>query len=351
MKVRIAREALRLIEGCKDPSPEMKVSGRWLRASLAVDYDLLIRLQILEGVAKVPVDSWWKKPKSVALAKIKKFFEGASLNPGWLLERSQSLYNVLQRNLNGAIHSYRLPLEPFDVINNTLMGIPLDPTSDERIERAPYLAGKYLAEKIKQGEETPESVAAGVLSTMLKRKVQNLSRHRFEQLSEDDKGGTRDVTPNDMIEGWGPSEEATASEYLSNIFFSDLSDPLGKEIRNFMRKIWTANPSVSRAKTMPYWLDRLETKKTTEYATVANQFNITAQGFYQNHWLPAWRDFFNALWANPSLMGKINSRLRDHHLEPLQESLPKDVLNKILPPKRKASSLDRVASIYFFRSI
>jgi len=344
MDIRIASEVLKNLK--KDTSPEARLASRWLKADLAADYDLLLRLQILEGAAGVPVDSWWNKPKSYALTKARAAFEKTGINPEWLAERSRSLFNVLQRTLSGAIRSFRLNIEPSDVINNSLMGIPIDTSVNERLERAPYLAGKYLTDKIKKGEETPTSVASGVLTTMLKRKVQNLARHRLEQMSEDEEGRVRDVSQADLPEGWGPAEEASAAEYLANVFFYDMSDPLGDEVRKFMREVWNRNPT--RGKYMNYWLDLTESKKPNTYPTVADHFGVAYQTFYSRTWVPAWRDFFSALWNNRPLMNKINQRLLEKHLEPLGESVPREVIDKILPPRKRASLVVRVASIYFF---
>lgn len=345
MNIRIANKVLKGLK--KDPSPEARLASRWLKADMAVDYDLLLRLQILEGAAGVPVDSWWNKPKGYALAKARAAFGKVGINPEWLAERSRGLFNVLQRTLSGAIRSFRLNIDPLDVINNSLMGIPLDPSIDKSVERAPYIAGKYLAEKIKKGEETPTSVASGVLTTMLKRKVQNLARHRLDQLSEDDEGKVRDVSQKDLPEGWGPAEEATAAEYLANVFFYDLSDPLGDEVRKFMRDVWNRNPT--RGQYMSYWLDLIEARKPNNYSNVADHFGIAPTTFYSRTWIPAWRDFFSALWNNRSLMNKINQRLVEKNLETLGETIPREVIDKILPPRKRASLMTRVASIYFFR--
>jgi hypothetical protein len=346
MNLRTAHETLKFLG--KDPqSPEIRVSSRWLQASMAVEYDLLLRLQILEGAAGVRVDSWWKKPKSQALTSARKFFENSGLNPEWLAERAQSLFNVLQRTLSGIIHSYHLTIEPFEVLNNSLMGLPIDPTdtdSSSQILRQPYQAGKFLAQKIKSGEETPQSVGSGVLANMLKKKVVNLARHPLKQLQEDDQGRTRDIVREDLPKEWEGAEEANASRYLTGLFY-DLSDPLAKEIRDLMRQNWIRDPY------MPYWLDQLEGHKDTSYASVAEHFGIASSSFHQRHWIPAWREFTQALYRNRILMEKINHRLVIQHLEPIGEELPLEALEQALHPlTKRAASLDCVISRYVLLS-
>jgi len=334
MNIRTARQALRSLEASRDLTAETRVASRWVRAALAAEYDLMLRLQILEGAAGVPVDSWWKRGRAI-LPRVKAFFEKAEVLPAWFAERSVAVYNVLNRALAGALRSYHVNLESFDVLNNSLMGIPLDPSRDEQILRQPYQAGKFLAKKIKDGEETPESVARGVLSNMLKRKVVNLSRHNLEQLSEDEEGRVRDVS--ERPEGWGADDETSSGEYLSKVIFHAGGDPLGKLIRSFMRKVWTRDPKLGRAQYMTYWLNAFEANHPVDMIDVANEFGITPQSFYSRHWIPAWRDFFEALWRNPELMRKINQRLQAEHLQPLPKELPQSIINVILPPRKRVA--------------
>jgi len=335
MNVRIAREALQMIEGTKDQSSESRVASRWLRASMATDYDLLIRLQILEGVAGVPVDTWWKKPKAEALREARTAFEGMPIKPEWLEAQSSTLFDVLTRKIGGLMRSYKLDNEPYEVIHNSLMGIGLK--GEAGIERAPYNSGKKFSEEIKHGRETPLSVAQGPLSFMLSRKVHNMAKGRPSQMAEDDEGAIQEFTQKDLPAQWGASEEETAAKYLTNLFFYDQTDSLGHEIRDLMRQVWSRGGAESRV--LVQWLDLIKqgmTSKDTKDPTgrkqdLADYFGILPQAF-QKIWIRGWTNFLAALWADSSLMTKINQRLRDRHFETLRQDMPAEVLHKILVP-------------------
>jgi len=89
MNVRLANETLKVLKASGD-SPVSRVASRWLFATMATDYDVLLRLQIMEGAAGVPVDSWWKKVRSPAMAQVmlgkaRTHFndKGDHLDPSW----------------------------------------------------------------------------------------------------------------------------------------------------------------------------------------------------------------------------------------------------------------------------
>lgn len=344
MNVKVARDTLNLLKTADRESPEVRIASRWLVASMAAHYDALLRIQMLEGAAGVPVDTWMtvgSRNPLLGLARAKAYFddpgEKNQIQPQWFASKATSTYSTLSRVLAQGIRSYKLSIESDDILNSSLMGMPMDTTSDDRILRQPYQAGKQVANKIKNGEESPETVAKGPLAFMLNRKIQNIAKKRLEQFNEDDEGRTQDITDADMPETWGAVEETAASDYLSGVMFGDLNDPLGKEIRRFMRDVW-GDPTTARSKTMTFWLDQLEAHKSTDQAVIADKFDLPPSTFYSRHWIPAWRDFFSQLWNNHALMTKINQRLRDKHLEPLGQSLPQEALDKILPPRKRASS-------------
>ena len=275
MNIRVGHETLKMLKTGSQEAPEVRVAARWLKASMAMQYDALLRIQMLEGAAGVPVGTWMaigSRNPSLGLAKAKVHFmdpgEQNQIQPQWFAGNVTTTYNTISRILNQNIRSYKLSIEPDDVLNSAIMGMPLDPSVQEQVLRQPYQAGKYVANKIKNGEETPEQVAKGPLAFMLQRKVQNFARGRLEQFNEDDEGKTKDITDSDMPETWGATEETEASEYLIALIFGDFNDPLGKEIRGFMRHIW--GDSSARSTYMTFWLDQLEAHKPAEQAIVAD---------------------------------------------------------------------------------
>ena len=52
-----------------------KVAARWLFANMVLEYDWLIRLQVLEGTAGVPQGTWWNK-RERGLRMARRFLKG-----------------------------------------------------------------------------------------------------------------------------------------------------------------------------------------------------------------------------------------------------------------------------------
>lgn len=286
----------------------LKVASRWVQASIELDYDIFLRLQVLEGAYTQRIGHWWTKGKA-ALPIAKQAYAEDSVDPTWFSPTYTGMYGILASACKKGLQSYRVPLEPFDIINNALMGIPLDPTKRETLH-APFEAGKKNADKIKAGIETPLSIGGGILSRYLVRKIGHLGRHvrrnhlRFQDTNEE--GNPVFEIPDDSA----ATSFRTTSGLLTYIIFQDRELAFGKKLRALLMETFS-NPKRSYSKTMVPWLqDALkgQAKNFKDYAKLApsrGDSEPTAQNFSQNHWDPAWRDFFLTFLKTPDLVRSL----------------------------------------------
>ena len=310
----------------------IRVATRKIQADLHTEYDRFLRLQVLEGAMGIPVGHWWNKG-SRGLVEAQSSFQGLDLNPLWLSARNTGMFMVLEKVTDKALNSYHVPLEPLDVINNALMGLGLDASTPGHILRPPYEAGKYLSKPILGGKETPISVAKGLLGRFLVRKIQAESKTVGFGMPEDAEGRQKDLPQ-------GPTSDMNAGDLLVSIFFHDLSDPLGREIRDFMRSTWAGTP---RQVPMDLWLDAVEQGRIPKKQDIATQAGILPQVFSQNHWNPAWHAFFQALWKNGSLLHKLQDRYEQEGVEWFQVKPDIDAL----VTRRKAGTVESVVSRWY----
>jgi len=322
-----------------------RVASRWLLAYMDAAYDLFFRLQILEGAAGVPVDTWWGKGKQ-ALPYVIDKFQGDTLAPGWLEPGNTGMYQGLKAALNQLVKTTGVASTPDDILNTALMGLSTSATTiPRRILRPAYEVGRYLAVRIQNGDETPATVAKGPLQKLLKRRVLTEARDQAQDLSieqetEEGRGThTRDVSRSDTQD---------AGDLLIKILFRDFTDPLGKEIRQFMRQSW-ANSKEQRF--MDVWLDTLEEEvRIPSLSEVGRNLGDTptTEGYGQRNysalfWRPAWKRFFGDLWANKALLRKLENRYQQEGVPWLLE---KPNIEDLLAPRVRASLISRVASRY-----
>lgn len=321
-----------------------RVASRWLHSFMDAAYDLFFRLQILEGAAGVPVDTWWGKGKQ-ALPKVIDKFQGGALNPIWLEPGNTGMYQGLKAAINQLAKSTGIASTPDEILNTALMGLSTDATVPNQIKRPAYEVGRYLAVRIKDGQETPVTVAKGPLQKLLKRRILTEARDQAEDLSieqetEEGRGThTRDVSRSDTQD---------AGDLLIKILFRDFTDPLGKEIRQFMRQSWAGS---KEQRFMDVWLDVLEKEARIPSLSEVGQKlgdTPTTKGLGQRNysmlfWRPAWKRFFGDLWANKALLRKLENRYQQEDVPWLLE---KPSIEDLLAPRVRASLISRVATQY-----
>lgn len=289
------------LAGVSDPEQRMalRVATRWLTAGMEKEYDIMLRLQVLEGAAGVPLDTWWKKgARGLGIAQ--KSFEQETLKPEWFDPALSGMFGVVQGILHTVINQYHLSITPYDMINNALMGIPLDASAPRETLRAAYESGRVLAAKIRGGQETPISVARGKLGTYLARKVLAEYKHiRLEQIGLPEK---LDKEPGDIDIPDVPDEK-DFGDAMTVIFFHSHGDTLSLKLRNLMRASWAESPPMLR------WLQIVEDEnRWPQGKEIADEFGIGA-GFISNHWKPRWKKFLKELWRRKDLMGQLEDRM------------------------------------------
>jgi len=293
----------------EDQRSVLRVASKWVQASIELQYDIFLRLQVLEGAYPITVDHWWKKGK-VALPVAQKAFENDAVDPSWFSPAYSGMYGIIFAACKRTLNSYGIPLEPFDFINNALMGIPIDPTANRTL-RAPFEVGKASADKIKSGIETPKSIAGGVLSRYLVLKVMNEARHlrrKHVRLQDTDEDGAAILELPDTSPG---TSFSNTGALLSHIIFEDKTSPFGKKLRELLLTVFS-NPKRAYHQTMLPWLkdaiknQAMDLKEYAQLAPPSPDGKVpTAQNFSQNHWDPAWRDFFKAFMSDPSLVKEL----------------------------------------------
>lgn len=303
MNVFVARVALKKL--MRSTSSTRQVLAKLIIADLATGYDQMLRLQVLEGAAGVPVDSWWRKGRQ-GFAIARAHFERDNVDPSWFDPARGDMYGITKNNIQMLLNSWRLrTFAPEDIIHNALMGLRVG-IDGEQITRQPYAAGKSAASGIKSGKETPASVARGFLTKYLRDKIHNeAKRVRKEQhgLPENEEGATLDIPDPHSPADQDDMSSDTVYESLNQLVFWDRSDPLGKSIRQIMRQVW------SSSQPMTHWLDILESElRIPTKQEVALDVGIAPQTFITRHWNPQWTRFFHALWANRSIMEAIKDR-------------------------------------------
>lgn len=326
MNVVVAREVLRQIQRQRTASVQdspsdliLRVASRYLIANIKMEYDRFLRLQVLEGAAgPTHLDRWWKKGK-MGFAAAADAFSGTQIQPEWLNPNEYSgMYAILERIAEATLHSYGVSLEPFDFLNNALMGIPLDASDLEddtgsvtpmkQTLRPPFEAGKYLSKKIRDGEESPQTVAKGVLGLFIKRKIQNESRHVLEALPEDDKGKVKDIRDNrgSLYSGIG--------DFMASLMFGrGPSNPLSDALIKMMRRVWKDGQEEGKGKNkikksdkaMILWLDLTLAGKSPSLIELGELVGSTPQVIVKHFWPAGWNAFFKELKTHKRLLKDI----------------------------------------------
>lgn len=327
MDIRVAAAFIKLL-GRSDPRV------RVILASMASEYDIFLRAQALEGAAGVRPDTWWKRGKK-GLKQAEQYFQdrGHDLDPRWFDLNSTDTYNIVVKEIQRGLRKTGLKHEPYEVIHNFLMGLGIIDPDSLRSKRPVFEAGKNQAEGILSGKISPNVAANRDIQGYMVRGLFTEAKgkkRKQEELVEEMPPGYDAPVPEMEI-------DADAGEFLATIVFWKRGDPLGKKIRDFMRKTWAGT---GQEKPMNAWLDvieqegRIPTKKE-----IAEKIGITNQTLTQRHWPKAWRKVINALWANQSLLAQLQKR---YEMEGLPWFQKRPDPNELFAPKwrRKAARLD-----------
>lgn len=283
----------------------LRVALRWLQAKQNVQYDMMLRLQVLEGAAGVPPRTWWEKgPRGLAMAKAHFEEKGETgINPSWFVPQDSRAFEVLEAQLKGVAKGV---VQPLDVIHSALFGIPLDPSVTKQNKIKLYEVGVKLKQGILSGEETPKKAIAGMGGKYIRQlviaEIKAMSRHRaLEQ--QDDEG--EDINPLDNMSG-PPIDAESVWGYLAKWWLTE-GDPVGNALRTLMRKSWSG---MKQEPGLNLWLDKSVEKGTLPTpAETAALLDIQLPEWTSNYLKPGMAKFVGLLKNQPNLLGAIEKRL------------------------------------------
>lgn len=262
-----------------------KVAARWALANMNREYDIMVRLQALEGAMGMTPGAWWTKGRrGLELAKHAAHTKNVDVDPSWFDPMISGL--IVPMNQAVAMQS-RGTADSTSVLNRMLM-----------------LKGKrgaftVLGEKYDNLVAKPVTDAFGLFVNTTKFYVlKEMKTNRGKEVGE----GVLDYQ-DQKERGLDRVEDTSAgSDIIAQILTDEGS--LGKEVRGLMRKVF--EPSSA----MTVWVDLLEqNKRIPSLKETAEAAGISAQTMTQTHWQKWMPRFYRALEATPGLRSKIEARL------------------------------------------
>jgi len=317
----------------------LKIAIRWLTADINRDYDIMLRLQCLEGAADQRDGVWWKHGRS-GLRKARAELSSYPIQPDWFSKDPTGMYKIVDTVQAKYIRSYRLThVEPLDLIHSALMGIPVKTWDDAVIEKVPRSVGRNTKDKILSGKEGPKPVAKR-MSSWFKNTVNKEWKHVRNQpglLPTDEDGKQLDAPDN--------SREIDFGEAMAYLVWKDKNNPIGRKLRALMRKVW------SDSEPMLIWLDMVEkTGKFPDKKDVAQAAGIANSGFVSKHWKKRWMKLVDTLWRDKRLLSEMKDLFQGHGLEWGGEKPSYGDVEKALTNTKTASiGIERVATRYLLR--
>lgn len=147
----------------------------------SADYDIMARLQILEGASGAPTGPhagrWWKKGRG-GLKAAMDAFAGTDIDPSWFSTGNTGMiskvFGMVRSEHNKWSRNREVHFSPDDIIQNGIMGLTKD--GQGALKKGPYFfqfgaLNKGVKAGIPRGKETPQGVA-GIVAKFF---VQNVS--------------------------------------------------------------------------------------------------------------------------------------------------------------------------------
>ena len=301
----------------RQKTPAIRVAARWLWASITTEYDILIRLQLLEGVAGVPEGKWAKSLGSgrAGLSKAQAALAGNPIQEIWFSESNTGALDVFQGIVRKFIVRNHLhSVDAFDVINNMLMGIGLEGSVK------PFFYGSGENENIRKsilsGKVTPKSLSTSVLGSWFTKKMINIVGRIREDVGQKEDIGQSESLERELE---SPSEHSPTEALVGLIF--DRHSTLGSKVRDLMRMVWNSPSKPPLYKEfMNKWLEHLEKGELTDANIKRNLIDIAKEvgvstDYHTAYWKPAWKDFIKALWHDDTLLKEIHREFVDEGID------------------------------------
>lgn len=220
-----------------------RLAARYMMANLDNPaYDLLARLQILEGVAGVVtpgprVSGPWSKNPRQGVKAAQDFFAKTAINPEWFSMGNTGLIGkvrgVVRQEFNKWTRGREVHFTPDDILQNGLMGLTRDGT--EMVSQGPLMMqfghlNTGVRNGIPAGRVSPGDVA-GIVGKFFAQKV-------GDQFQMGDKARVPTETPqgtNILDMRPGTESEVSFSDFLQGLLSS--SSPAGRKLEQKMRSL------------------------------------------------------------------------------------------------------------------
>ena len=286
-----------------------RIASAWVTRVANKQYDLIVRLQVLEGVAGQPHGVWYNKGNQGLNQAIKALGDGHKIDPQWFSTSDTGMFNHLETTLNILLNKFK-PYNKIrvdksmalDFIHNIVMGFGFKGTGDS--SPVLYELGKWLKDKILAGKETPRTVI-NAASHFLTLKLVNLTKLQdfhghFTHDDPDDKD-LKEVSEHELP-GY---HKKSATEVLLEAI-KDHNDPLGKQMRANIRE--SVDKHTALGQMINSWVDHLE--KTGDFpgkGDMAKQMGIAA-GTLSTYWRIAWEKILKHIWNDKHLLKNLEER-------------------------------------------
>jgi len=160
-----------------------RMAARYILGNVdSVDYDIMARLQVLEGATGAATGphagKWWKQGRR-GLKAAQDHYAGTDIDPSWFSTSNtgmiSKIFGMVRSEFNKWTRGRQVHFTPEDIVQNGIMGLNKDGTSASK--KGPFCfqlgsENKGVAAGIPKGKETPQGVA-GIAAKFFTQKVSN----------------------------------------------------------------------------------------------------------------------------------------------------------------------------------
>lgn len=214
-----------------------RVAAAALEKRARSNYDHLIRAFMLEGAAGIRPMTWANNNARANLGKAADHFKDhKGMHPDWFAAKDTGTWKIIENRVGSVFRQFRLDeSEKFDILNSALYGLGTDGGQNKI---PPYETGKYAAQDIMSGDETPQAIAIGYGGKLFVRKALSAAKKYKRQQAL--RGQSVDVWEHgDILEDNGPQRG------FGDVLVDILTNPgnkVGDLVRKFIRSTY-ANTS------------------------------------------------------------------------------------------------------------
>lgn len=155
-----------------------KLAGREDRDPLSNPmWDQFIRLQMLEGAAKVPYGTWYGS--SSGLNKAKSHFEGQDVHPDWFAREDQGLFKLALQGAKDVFKGFSGPAgqDADAIVVDSIMGV--SSLTGEKLDSAFYMSGGKNRTEILEGDP-PKKFGRNLAIFMKRKAIDEIRKYKQE---------------------------------------------------------------------------------------------------------------------------------------------------------------------------